>query len=171
VYGLSGYLNLPFLSAVFDETRTPSEALCHHMLEVISLVRARIADGKTKSMDAALLRNLVGADMSYDETFEGSTTINDILALHVNSFIDLLGSSFYTSAIYWGDEVEEFKPERFIGIPDYGMPAHLVCCDFPPFAECASSSASGRQSCIGQRLPVTKVVCILAHLTRRYEIL
>ena len=37
------------------------------MLEMISLARAWVADGRTTSVDAGLLRNLVEANMSNDE--------------------------------------------------------------------------------------------------------
>jgi hypothetical protein len=58
VYRLSGYIHLPFLTPVLDETSRSFEALRGHMLEVISLARAWIADGKSTSQDAALLCNL-----------------------------------------------------------------------------------------------------------------
>jgi hypothetical protein len=64
VYGLSGHVYMPYITPVLDKTSNSFEALRAHMLELISLSRAWVADGKTTSMDAALLCNLVEANMS-----------------------------------------------------------------------------------------------------------
>jgi hypothetical protein len=50
------------------------------MLEVISLARAWIADGKITSMDAGLLRNLVEANMSHDALDKGYLSDDDIMS-------------------------------------------------------------------------------------------
>jgi hypothetical protein len=55
----------------------------------------------------------------------GSMVIIDILALHMNR--EFLSSNFCTlshvhSAIYWGDDVSEFRPERFIDTDTYRWP-------------------------------------------------
>ncbi|KAH7912385.1 cytochrome P450 [Hygrophoropsis aurantiaca] len=77
----------------------------------------------------------------------GSVLILDIWALHMNP-------------LYWGDDVEEFKPERFLDSDSYRWPRNA----FMPFS-------NGARSCIGQRFALTESVCILANVVRRYEIL
>jgi hypothetical protein len=79
VYGLSGYVYMPYITPVLEETSNSFEALRAHMLELISLARAWVADGKTTSMDAALLCNLVEANMSHDETLDGRHLSDDEL--------------------------------------------------------------------------------------------
>ncbi len=56
-------MHLPFVSPALKETRESFEALKFHMLDVISLARAWVASGKAVDMEAALLRNLVEANM------------------------------------------------------------------------------------------------------------
>ncbi|KAH7887015.1 cytochrome P450 [Phlebopus sp. FC_14] len=77
----------------------------------------------------------------------GSVIIMDIWALHVNP-------------LYWGDDVEEFKPERFIDKGSYRWPRHA----YMPFS-------AGARSCIGQRFATTESLLILANVVRRYEVL
>jgi hypothetical protein len=81
VYGLSGYIYLPFITPILDKTSTSFAAVRGHMLEVISLARAWIADGKITSMDAGLLRNLVEANMSNEgELDKGYLSDEDLLS-------------------------------------------------------------------------------------------
>ncbi|KAH7925420.1 cytochrome P450 [Leucogyrophana mollusca] len=77
----------------------------------------------------------------------GSVLIMDIWALHMNP-------------LYWGEDAEDFKPERFIDSDSYRWPRNA----FMPFS-------NGARSCIGQRFALTESVCILANVVRRYEIL
>jgi hypothetical protein len=67
IYSLSSHIHLPYVTPILERTRTSFEAVREHMLEMISLARAWVADGRTTSMDAGLLRNLVEANMSNDE--------------------------------------------------------------------------------------------------------
>ncbi|KAF8235020.1 cytochrome P450 [Tricholoma matsutake] len=275
LYDLSGYIHLPYVTPILNKTSTSFEAVRDHMLEVISLARAWISDGKITSMDAGLLRNLVEANISHDvvldkgqlsdeellsDTFAyliagHETTANTLsfalalLALYpdvqqrlyeescrlwpdgapspespsfhkkslsslgyttaafyealrlfppvvrlgkqVLTDTDLKAHRFTTShdgkvrdveeytvtipggsmviidisalhmnPIYWGDDAAEFKPERFIDTETYRWPRDA----FDAFS-------AGPRNCIGQRFAITEGVCILAHLTRRYEIL
>lgn len=81
------------------------------------------------------------------------------------------------SAIHWGDDVAEFKPERFIDTEIYRWPRDA--CAYHGFItfnlslvhSAVNAFSSGARSCIGQRFAVIEGVCVLAHLTRRYEIL
>jgi len=85
--------------------------------------------------------------------------------------------SLFCEAIYWGDEVEKFIPERFIDTVDYRWPRH-ACKDSPitpryfivfniPLVNAFSGGARG---CIGQRFALTESICILAQIARKYEI-
>lgn len=51
---------------MLKETRESFEALRHHMLDVIGGARAWIAGGRQEVVDAALLRNLVEANMTQE---------------------------------------------------------------------------------------------------------
>ncbi|KIJ62164.1 hypothetical protein HYDPIDRAFT_182927 [Hydnomerulius pinastri MD-312] len=77
----------------------------------------------------------------------GSVVIMDIWALHMNP-------------LYWGEDVEDFKPERFIDKGSYRWPRNA----FLPFS-------GGARSCIGQRFAITESICILANVVRRYQVL
>ncbi|EGO03712.1 hypothetical protein SERLA73DRAFT_175316 [Serpula lacrymans var. lacrymans S7.3] len=77
----------------------------------------------------------------------GSVVIVDIWALHMNP-------------LYWGDDVEDFKPARFIDSDTYRWPRDAFL-----------SFSAGPRGCIGQRFALTESVCILASLVRRYEVL
>lgn len=67
LYDLSSRIYLPLITPYLKETRESFDALGLHMLDVISLARDWVAGGKTGSMDAALIRNLVEANMSNDQ--------------------------------------------------------------------------------------------------------
>lgn len=60
-------VRIPYLSAVLAETRESFDALRLHMLDLISQARGWVAGGKATSMDAALLRNLVEANMDQED--------------------------------------------------------------------------------------------------------
>ncbi|KAF8348725.1 cytochrome P450 [Amanita rubescens] len=77
----------------------------------------------------------------------GSVMVLDINGLHYNP-------------IHWGEDVDKFKPERFIDTETYKWPRDAF-----------SGFSQGQRSCIGQRFAVTEAVCIVANLVRRYEIL
>ncbi|EGO26310.1 hypothetical protein SERLADRAFT_463220 [Serpula lacrymans var. lacrymans S7.9] len=62
--------------------------------------------------------------------------------------------------LYWGDDVEDFKPERFIDSDTYRWPRDAFL-----------SFSAGPRACIGQRFAYTESVCILASLVDRYEVL
>ncbi|KAJ7031965.1 cytochrome P450 [Mycena alexandri] len=76
----------------------------------------------------------------------GSVVVIDILALHSNP-------------MYWGNDVDDFKPERFVDTETYRWPRDAF------FA-----FAGGPRSCIGQRFALTESVCALASVVRRYKI-
>jgi hypothetical protein len=79
VYALSAYVRLPFITPMLDKTSTSFEAVGSHMLEIISVARAWVADGKTTSLDAGLLRNLVEANMSHDVALDKELLSDDEL--------------------------------------------------------------------------------------------
>ena len=81
MYSLSRYIHLPFVTPALDKTTTSFEAVRGHLLDIISLARAWIADGRTTSMDAGLLRNLVEANMSNDGVMDkGYLSDEDLLS-------------------------------------------------------------------------------------------
>jgi hypothetical protein len=66
IYDLSDRIYIPLVTPALIETQECFEALRLHMVEVVSMARAWIAGGKATAMDAALLRNLVEANMLED---------------------------------------------------------------------------------------------------------
>ncbi|KAG7448724.1 cytochrome P450 [Guyanagaster necrorhizus] len=268
IYNLSDWVYLPFISSALKETTESFEALKFHMLDVISLARARVTNGKAADMDAALLRNLVEANMFeeadcgykrltddellsntmtfllaghettahticfavvllalypdvqrrvYEEVSkfwpEGAPAPESIAALEYTTgvfletlrlfppvarlgklvqansviparrfqmspegrpsdveqfsvaidkgslvIIDIFG--LHMNPIHWGEDVEEFRPERFIDTKSYRWPRDAF------FA-----FAGGPRSCIGQRFAITEGLCLIANIVRNYEIL
>ncbi|KAJ7668045.1 cytochrome P450 [Mycena rosella] len=77
---------------------------------------------------------------------EGSIVAIDIMALHMNP-------------MYWGQDAEDFKPERFIDTETYRWPRDAFF-----------GFSAGPRSCIGQRFALTESACALASLVRTYEI-
>jgi len=78
---------------------------------------------------------------------EGSVVILDVQGLHTNP-------------LAWGNDVEDFKPERFIDTEGYRWPR-----------EAFAGFSLGPRDCIGQRFALAQTVCILALLIRKYELL
>lgn len=70
VYAASSLLNIPYLSPRLKETGEAFEALKFHMLELVSSAQAWVSGGRTSSMDAALLRNLVEANMAQEGEYK-----------------------------------------------------------------------------------------------------
>jgi cytochrome P450 len=77
----------------------------------------------------------------------GTDVVLDISGLHMNPLL-------------WGDDVEDFKPERFIDTDGYRWPR-----------EAFGGFSFGARICIGQRFAFAELVCVIALLIRRYEIL
>ncbi|KAF8066025.1 cytochrome P450 [Lyophyllum atratum] len=275
LYKLSDRVYIPLLTPILNEARESFDALGLHMLEVISLARAWIAGGKTTAMDAALLRNLVEANMTNEDSDNGKHLTDDellsdtftfllaghetsahslcfsliLLALYPDiqqrvheealrlwpdgvpspgspsSYKDSMANLEYTTAVFyetlrmfppvarlakhvrtdttlsarrfssskegkitnverydvpiktgslvvidivalhnnpihWGEDVAEFKPERFIDTDTYRWPRDAF-----------NAFSAGPRSCIGQRFSVTESTCILAEVVRKYEVL
>jgi hypothetical protein len=60
---MSEKVYLPYLSALLKRTTTAFDSLRQHMLEITQHSRLLIEDGKGDVLDAALLKNLVEANM------------------------------------------------------------------------------------------------------------
>ncbi|KZV78424.1 cytochrome P450 [Exidia glandulosa HHB12029] len=63
------------------------------------------------------------------------------------------------SPLYWGEDAELFRPERFIDSPGYEWPRDA----WIPFT-------GGPHVCLGQRFATVESVCILARMARKYRI-
>jgi hypothetical protein len=77
IYNFSQHIHIPFLSATLKETRESFHDLKFHMLDLISLAHAWVSDRTTSPMEAALLRNLVEANMTPEE---GCLTDDELLS-------------------------------------------------------------------------------------------
>jgi hypothetical protein len=81
---LSKVIYIPIVTPVMKETREAFASLHSHMLEVVSQARAQFADGKGSSLDAALLRNLVHANMNQEEGSSKHLSDDELLS---NTFV------------------------------------------------------------------------------------
>ncbi|KAK7044834.1 cytochrome P450 [Favolaschia claudopus] len=67
LYTLSERFDIPVVGRVVRDTVYAYEALQRHIMELVSLSRAWVVEGKVASMDAGLLRNLVEANMALQD--------------------------------------------------------------------------------------------------------
>ncbi|KAK7439367.1 hypothetical protein VKT23_017591 [Stygiomarasmius scandens] len=77
----------------------------------------------------------------------GDQILLDLAAVHMNP-------------IYWGKDVHEFRPERFIDTDTYRWPRDAFL-----------AFSTGHRSCIGQKFGTTESLCLIANLIRKFEIL
>ncbi|KAG5646335.1 hypothetical protein DXG03_003658 [Asterophora parasitica] len=77
LFNFSDRVHIPLITPLLNEARDSFDALRAHMMEVISLARAWIAGGKSETMDAALLRNLVEANMSHSDGLDSHRHLSD----------------------------------------------------------------------------------------------
>ncbi|EJC99088.1 cytochrome P450 [Fomitiporia mediterranea MF3/22] len=151
---------LEYTLAVFRETLRcfPAEPRINKIVEQDSVLQgvrfepSNTPHETTTSYDGALTNIQFNRDETKDRKFavrvsKGSAVSLDIWALHMNP-------------LYWGNDADLFKPERFIDIADYKWPRDA----FMPFS-------SGARGCLGQRFSITESVCLLACFVRGYEIL
>ncbi|KAJ7118625.1 cytochrome P450 [Mycena crocata] len=132
---------LQYTLAAFQETIrlfTPVARLCKIVHADSTLTAHRFSSGPTGAIE-----NITPFAVPVTA---GSMVIIDVLALHMNQ-------------IYWGRDVEDFKPERFVDTETYRWPRDAFF-----------GFSGGPRSCIGQRFALTESVCALASLVRRYEI-
>ncbi|KIM46888.1 hypothetical protein M413DRAFT_440460 [Hebeloma cylindrosporum] len=99
---------------------------------------------KSKIFDSHSLKILREIDVPIKA---GSVVVLDVLGLHMNPLI-------------WGDDVEDCKPERFIDTEGYRWPR-----------EAFAGFSLGPRNCIGQRFALSEMVCVLALLIRKWEVL
>ncbi|KAF7319130.1 F-box domain-containing protein [Mycena chlorophos] len=91
LYTLSEHVYVPLAGRLIRDTQTAFEALRVHMLELVGMARAWVIEGKIDAGDAALLRNLVEANMDVSEgdvhkAGDNALTESELLS---NSFIFL----------------------------------------------------------------------------------
>ncbi|KAJ8693930.1 hypothetical protein PTI98_008872 [Pleurotus ostreatus] len=130
LYSLCSKINIPFISPVLRETTASFEALRMHMLEVVSSARAWILDNKggpkDGKMDAALLRNLVEANLAEGSDYRGltddellSNTFTFLLAGHETSAHTLCFAAVFL-ALY--PEIQDKIYEEAIKLWPDGVP-------------------------------------------------
>ena len=66
---------------------------------------------------------------------KGGMCVVDIMGVHMNrewggSLPTIRGFFIFLSAIHWGDDVDEFKPERFMDTDTYKWPRDACTCSF-----------------------------------------
>ncbi|KAJ7204837.1 cytochrome P450 [Mycena pura] len=134
---------LPYTLATFHETLRlfPAVVRIAKVAHADTAVKAHHFDTNAKGA----VETETVAEMSVPIA-AGSVIMVDIRALHHNP-------------MYWGNDVYEFRPERFIDTPSYRWPRDA----YMPFS-------AGPRSCIGQRFAQTESTCLLASLVRTYEI-
>ncbi|KAJ6582915.1 cytochrome P450 [Mycena vulgaris] len=132
LYALSEGMYLPFIGPIVKDTKNVYEALKLHMLDLVSLSRAWVVEGKVSNMDAALLRNLVEANMTMQDDEGGphvhktltddellSNTWNFLLAGHETSAHSL---SFTVGLLALYPDVQDKIYEETIRLWPSGCP-------------------------------------------------
>ncbi|KAG6826725.1 hypothetical protein H0H92_014690 [Tricholoma furcatifolium] len=87
LWNLSESVYIPFISPLLTECRESFAALGAHMHEVIASARDLIATGKAATMDSALLRNLVQANMMNDTADSKDHLSDDDLLSNTFTFL------------------------------------------------------------------------------------
>ncbi|KAK0203616.1 cytochrome P450 [Desarmillaria ectypa] len=118
IYAFFDWLYLPLISPALKETRESFEALKFHMLDVISLARAWVASGKAADMDAALLRNLVEANMFEEVDFNYKRLTDDELLS--NTMVDISFPHQYCRTLL------PTTPQTFL-LAGHETTAHTIC--------------------------------------------
>jgi hypothetical protein len=96
LYTLSERVYIPVIGRIVRDTNHAYEALKLHMLELVSLSRAWVVDGRVSNMDAGLLRNLVEANMAAQEDEDApDATTNSYKSLTDD---ELLSNTFVRSS-------------------------------------------------------------------------
>ncbi|KAF7360194.1 Cytochrome P450 [Mycena venus] len=73
LYALCERTYIPIIGRIVRDTKYAYEALRLHMLDLVSLSRAWVVEGKVAKMDAGLLRNLVEANMATQNDEDAAT--------------------------------------------------------------------------------------------------
>ena len=85
LYKLVKQVHIPYLGPFVNETRESFDTLRHHMYELITVNRAWATGDKAAAMDAALLRNLVEANLAQeDDALQKRLTDEELLS---NTFV------------------------------------------------------------------------------------
>ncbi|KZV92266.1 cytochrome P450 [Exidia glandulosa HHB12029] len=133
---LPDYNRLEYALAVFRET--------------LRLFPAEVAIQRMSVNDTTLpsqIRNAAGQRKPARLPVKaGTVCVVDIHAVHM-------------SPLYWGEDSELFRPERFIDSAGYEWPRDA----WIPFT-------GGPHVCLGQRFATVESVCILARMARKYRI-
>ncbi|KAG6919795.1 hypothetical protein DXG01_000295 [Tephrocybe rancida] len=108
IWNLSDRVYLPLITPLLTDCRESFAELGFHMHEVIASARDLIASGKTATMDAALLRNLVQANMGDDVADTNKHLTDD----------DLLSNTFTLT--------EFLFPQTFL-LAGHETSAHSLC--------------------------------------------
>jgi len=121
--------------------------------ETLRLFPAVVRTGRTTTRDTTLpyeARNLTTGEWETREL---------PVEKGVDAWINIFG--LHMDPRSWGDDVEAFRPERFIDRPEdgYEWPRDA----WVPFT-------SGPHVCLGQRFALVEGVCVMARLVRKYHI-
>ncbi|KAG6852722.1 hypothetical protein C0991_009566, partial [Blastosporella zonata] len=87
LWNLSKHVYLPLITPLLTECRESFASLELHMHEVIASARDLIATGKAETMDSALLRNLVQANMLNDDSDTSKHLTDDDLLSNTFTFL------------------------------------------------------------------------------------
>jgi hypothetical protein len=79
------HVHIPYVGPFVNETRESFETLRHHMYDLITATRTWASGDKTAAMDAALVRNLVEANLAQeDDDLQKRLTDEELLS---NTFV------------------------------------------------------------------------------------
>ncbi|KAL0572316.1 hypothetical protein V5O48_009638 [Marasmius crinis-equi] len=99
----------------------------------------------------------------FDPAKPGDTTLSNVVRCAVpvkaNSRILVDIRAIHRNPLNWGEDVNEFRPERFIDTEDYKWPR-----------EAFAGFSHGSRHCIGKSFAITECVCLLALFVRRFRV-
>ena len=114
LYKLAKQVHIPYLGPFVNETQESFDTLRHHIHELINVNRAWATGDKAAATDAALIRNLVEANLAQeDDALQKRLTDEELISntfVRIQSFVPPLRLTRNALSCSW--------------LPD------MVCCDF-----------------------------------------
>lgn len=99
LFTLARYIPVPYVGPFLRDTANSFVALRLHMLDTISAARPWATGGDASSMEAALLMNLVRANIAQEDNSLEKRRLTDEELLS-NTFVSIIALSYYLAAYH-----------------------------------------------------------------------